>query len=85
MEYFPLTLEEKINKMRATKQAFTPQCISIVGIATLKALQYLHSQGVVHRDIKVQNSLSISQNSQIIYSSHGQLNLPSLTKSKSGT
>jgi serine/threonine protein kinase len=67
-----MTLEDKINQTRISRASFTPQCISVVALAALKALQYLHSNGVLHRDIKVSIvDFFTDTGSQIIYSFRG--------------
>ena len=55
MEYMPITLSDLIVKNAKEKKQFPPIVLKIFIFQMLRAIGYLHSIGICHRDIKPQN------------------------------
>jgi hypothetical protein len=57
MELMPTNLERHIAKRKASHKPFTPQAAVDVISQIASGMEYLHGQGVVHRDLKPNNIL----------------------------
>ena len=55
MEYVPLTLSTAISSYRRSNAAFPPFVAKLLSFQMLKAIGYLQSIGICHRDVKPQN------------------------------
>ncbi|KAH8936790.1 hypothetical protein BDL97_17G103000 [Sphagnum fallax] len=57
MELMPTNLERYIDERKASNKPFTPQAAVDIMLQIASAMEYLHEQGVVHRDLKPNNIL----------------------------
>jgi len=57
MELFPLSLGQLVEKRRTQNQSFDPMEIKHLAIEILNGIDYLHSQRILHRDLKPGNIL----------------------------
>lgn len=57
MNYVPENLNRLIRNYVKNKEEFPPYLIKLYSFQVARALAYIHSQGVIHRDIKPQNVL----------------------------
>ena len=57
MELFPLSLGQLVEKRRSQNQYFEPMEIKHLAIEILNGIDYLHSQRILHRDLKPGNIL----------------------------
>ncbi|KAK4189496.1 putative Serine/threonine-protein kinase [Podospora australis] len=71
LPYYPLTLGALISSHAASQTRFPPSLFKKVFISLFSALEYIHNQGIIHRDIKPAALLLSSDFSEIVLSDFG--------------
>jgi serine/threonine protein kinase len=65
MDYIPDTLSRLVRQYSKSKQQFPKIVVKLYSFQLLKALNYIHTMGICHRDIKPQNVL-VDPNTHIL-------------------